>query len=249
MVTAYDAFHGSLLREAGIDIALVGDTLGMVVQGHESTLPVTVDEMVYHTRMVARGLKGSALLLADMPFLSYQPSPETAIREAGRIVKEGGAQGVKIEGGRDYAETMKRIVSSMIPVMGHIGLLPQKVHSMGGFRVQGRGDAEAKVILEDARALVDAGVFALLVEGVPFDLARRITHEVPVPVIGIGAGPYTDGQVLVIHDLMGWTESERIPRFVRPFSRGREDAVRALTDFRREVETRGFPKETESYSD
>ena len=249
MVTAYDAFHGRLLREAGIDIALVGDSLGMVVQGHDSTLPVTVSEMVYHTRMVSRGLRGAALLVSDMPFLSYQPSIEAAIKEAGRLVKEGGAQAVKLEGGRDYVPTVRALVSSMIPVMGHIGLLPQRVHAMGGFRVQGRNSSEGESILADARALAQAGVFALVVEGVPLELAKRITSEVAVPVIGIGAGPHTDGQVLVLHDLLGWTKEESLPRFVRPFSRGGMEAVRALSEFRREVESGGFPKESESYSE
>ncbi len=242
MVTAYDAFHGRLLREAGIDIALVGDSLGMVVQGHDSTLPVTVSEMVYHTRMVARGLKGASLLVSDMPFLSYQPSIETAIREAGRLIKEGGAQAVKLEGGKDFVPTVRALVSAMIPVMGHVGLLPQKIHAMGGFRLQGRESAEGEAILADARALSQAGVFALVVEGIPGELAKRIASEVPVPVIGIGAGPHTDGQVLVIHDLMGWTPAERLPKFVRPFSRGGEEAVRALSEFRRMVEAGQFHK-------
>ncbi len=249
MVTAYDAFHGRLLREAGIDIALVGDSLGMVVQGHDSTLPVTVSEMVYHTQMVSRGLRGAALLVSDMPFLSYQPSIEVAIREAGRLVKEGGAQAVKLEGGKDYAPTVRALVSSMIPVMGHVGLLPQRVHAMGGFRVQGRSSSEGESILADARALAQAGVFALVVEGIPLELAKRITSELDVPVIGIGAGPHTDGQVLVIHDLLGWTQGESLPRFVRPFSRGGKEAVRAISEFRREVERGGFPLESESYSE
>ncbi len=248
MVTAYDAFHGRLIRESGIDIALVGDSLGMVMQGRSDTLAVTMDEMVYHTRMVARGLEGAALLVTDMPFLSYQPSVESAIREAGRLVKEGGAQAVKIEGGRAYAPTVRALVSAMIPVMGHVGLLPQRVHAMGGFRVQGRQPSEGASILADALALAEAGVFAIVLEGVPGDLAQRITAEVPVPVIGIGAGPHTDGQVLVIHDLLGWTPVDRLPRFVRPFGRGGEEAVRALSLFRHEVEAGSFPDENESYS-
>lgn len=248
MVTAYDAFHGRLLREAAIDIALVGDSLGMVVQGGESTLSVTTGEMDYHTRMVARGLERAALLVTDMPFLSYQPSVETAIREAGRIVKEGGAQAVKIEGGRDYVPTVRALVSAMIPVMGHVGLLPQRVHAMGGYRVQGRRAGEGESILADAKALAEAGVFALVLEGVPGDLAKRITEEVSVPVIGIGAGPHTDGQVLVIHDLLGWTPEDRLPRFVRRFARGAEEAGRALSEFRHAVETGSFPNADESYS-
>ncbi|EQD23955.1 MAG: 3-methyl-2-oxobutanoate hydroxymethyltransferase [Leptospirillum sp. Group IV 'UBA BS'] len=215
----------------------------MVVQGHDSTLPVTVSEMVYHTRMVARGLKGASLLVSDMPFLSYQPSIETAIREAGRLIKEGGAQAVKLEGGKDFVPTVRALVSAMIPVNGPSrASAPRRSTPMRGFRLQGRESAEGEAILADARALSQAGVFALVVEGIPGELAKRIASEVPVPVIGIGAGPHTDGQVLVIHDLMGWTPAERLPKFVRPFSRGGEEAVRALSEFRRMVEAGQFHK-------
>jgi len=249
MVTAYDAFQGRLLKNSGIDIALVGDSVGMVVQGHDSTLPVTVDEIIYHTRMVARGLSGTSLLVSDMPFLSYQPSIESAIREAGRLVKEGGSQAVKVEGGSAFAETIHRLSTAMIPVMGHIGLLPQKVHSMGGYRVQGRNKNDQDLILEDARTLVQAGVFALVIEGVPWELARRITEEVPVPTIGIGAGPHTDGQVLVLHDLLGWSDEKPAPRFVRRFGNAQEEAVNSLRRFREEVTKRRFPALSESYSE
>lgn len=248
MVTAYDAFHGALLGQSGIDLALVGDSLGMVVQGHDSTLAVTLDEMIYHTKMVARGLDGGAFLLADLPFLTYQPSIETAIRSAGRLLKEGGAQAVKLEGGSDYAETVRSLVRSMIPVMGHVGLMPQRIHSMGGFRVQGRSVEDQARILDDARSLVEAGVFALLIEGVPWELAKKITAEVPVPTLGIGAGPETDGQVLVLHDLLGWT-AKSSPRFVRPFGKGGQEALRSLEHFRAEVARRTFPNLSESYSD
>ncbi|MGC8530180.1 MAG: 3-methyl-2-oxobutanoate hydroxymethyltransferase [Leptospirillia bacterium] len=246
-VTAYDAFHGQLLAEAGIDIALVGDSLGMVIQGHETTLPVTLDEMVYHTRMVARGARGRTFLLSDLPFGAYQASPEEAVRSSVRLVKEGGAQAVKLEGGEDYLRHVAAIVSAMIPVVGHLGLLPQRVHAMGGYRVVGRSPEEADRILREAQALVSAGIFALVLEGVPRELAARITREVPVPVIGIGAGTDTDGQVLVIHDLLGWTPGERRPRFARAFADGRGEALRALGDYARAVRDRQFPSEEESF--
>ncbi len=246
-VTAYDAFHGQLLAEAGVDIALVGDSLGMVVQGHGTTLPVTLDEMVYHTRMVGRGAAGRVFLLADLPFGSYQASPEEAVRSAIRLVKEGGAQAVKLEGGADYLRHVAALVSSMIPVVGHLGLLPQRVHAMGGYRVAGRSPEEADRILREAKDLVAAGIFALVLEGVPRELAARITREIPVPVIGIGAGPDTDGQVLVIHDLLGWTSEERRPRFARRFADGRGEALRALFEFSRAVKDRQFPSEEESF--
>ena len=246
-VTAYDAFHGKILAEAGIDIALVGDSLGMVVQGQETTLPVTLDEMVYHTRMVGRGTDGRAFLLADLPFGSYQISPEEAVRSAVRLVKEGGAQAVKLEGGEDYVRHVAAMVSAMIPVVGHLGLLPQRVHAMGGYRVAGRSPEEGERILREAQALVNAGIFALVVEGVPRDLAARITREIPIPVIGIGAGPDTDGQVLVIHDLLGWTPEESRPRFARRFADGRGEALRALGEYSRAVREGRFPSEDESF--
>jgi 3-methyl-2-oxobutanoate hydroxymethyltransferase len=249
MVTAYDAFHGRLLRKSEIDIALVGDSLGMVVQGNASTLSVTVDEILYHTRMVSRGLMGTSLLVSDMPFLSYQPSVETAIREAGRLIKEGGAQAVKIEGGEAFAETIRRLTTSMIPVMGHIGLLPQRVHSMGGYRVQGRDREAQDRLMNDARSLVQAGIFALVIEGIPWELARRITEEISVPTIGIGAGPHTNGQVLVLHDLLGWSEAETLPRFVRRFGQAEEAALDSLRRFRLEVSGTTYPSLEESYSE
>ncbi|MEC4682184.1 MAG: 3-methyl-2-oxobutanoate hydroxymethyltransferase [Nitrospirota bacterium] len=249
MVTAYDAFHGRLLRKSEIDIALVGDSLGMVVQGNASTLSVTVDDILYHTRMVSRGLMGTSLLVSDMPFLSYQPSVETAIREAGRLIKEGGAQAVKLEGGEAFAETIRRLTLSMIPVMGHIGLLPQRVHSMGGYKVQGRDKEAQDRLMNDARSLVQAGIFALVIEGIPWELARRITEEISVPTIGIGAGPHTNGQVLVLHDLLGWSEAETLPRFVRRFGQAEEAALDSLRRFRLEVSGTTYPSLEESYSE
>jgi len=189
MVTAYDATFARLFDEAGIDILLVGDSLGMVVQGHDSTLPVTVDEVIYHCRAVARGAR-RAHVVGDMPFLSWQVSPEDALRNAGRFLAEGGAQAVKLEGGVDAAPTIERIVNAGIPVMGHVGLTPQSVHAMGGFRVQGKTQEAARRVLRDAKAVAKAGAYALVLEGIPTDLAARITAAVNIPTIGIGAGPF-----------------------------------------------------------
>lgn len=245
MVTAYDAPMGRLLSESGIDIALVGDSLGNVIQGGENTLSVTLEEMLYHTRMVRRGLDGP-FLLADMPFLSYQISEEEGHRNAGRLIKEGGAQAVKLEGGKEIAGLVRRLTRSMIPVMGHIGMKPQGVHQMGGFKVQGRDLAGRERIIEDARALLEAGVFALLLEAIPPSLAHEITGLSPVPTIGIGAGPSTDGQVLVFHDLVGWS-SPPLPRFARAFGDVGTNARNALSLFREAVSNRNYPSSRESY--
>lgn len=247
MVTAYDSPTARLISQAGIDVALVGDSLGMVVQGMENTLSVTVDEMIYHTRIVARGLEGP-LLVADMPFLSYTVSKEEALRNAGRLIKEGGCHAVKLEGGAEIASTVRFLLDAMVPVMGHIGMKPMNVHSMGGFKVQGRDAASAEEILNDARALAEAGVFALVLEAIPKNLARTITQEVSVPTFGIGAGPHTDGQVLVFHDLVGWTPSP-LPRFARAFGNVADVARGALTAFRNAVTDKSFPAPGESYPD
>lgn len=237
MITAYDATFAQMLDEAGADMLLVGDSLGMVVQGQDSTLPVTVDEMIYHCRAVARGAR-RAFIVGDMPFMSFQLSMEQALRNAGRFLSEGGAQGVKLEGGVDAAETIRRIVNVGIPVVGHVGLLPQSVHAMGGFRVQGKTQEDAQRVLDDARAVAEAGAFALVLEGIPSDLAARIQAELDIPTIGIGAGAACDGQVLVCYDLLGLTPNLR-PKFVKRYaefySAGRDaartycDAVRAGT--------------------
>ena len=245
MVTAYDAPTARLLSESGVDIALVGDSLGMVVQGGENTLSVTLEEMLYHTRMVRRGLDGP-LLVVDMPFLSYQVSEEEGHRNAGRLIKEGGAQAVKLEGGAEIAGLVHRLTRSMIPVIGHIGMKPQAVHQMGGFKVQGRDRPGREQIIEDARALLEAGVFALLLEAIPPSLAREITALSPMPTIGIGAGPETDGQVLVFHDLVGWSPSP-LPRFARAFGDVGANARKALSLFREAVSTRNYPSTGESY--
>lgn len=239
MVTAYDATFARLFDEAGIDVLLVGDSLGMVVQGQDSTLPVTVDEVIYHCRAVARGTR-RAHIVGDMPFLSWQVSPDEALRNAGRFLSEGGAQAVKLEGGVDAAPTIERIVHAGIPVMGHVGLTPQSVHAMGGFRVQGKTERAAERVLADAQAVADAGAYALVLEGVPTDLAERITDTVSIPTIGIGAGVHCDGQVLVCYDLLGLTPDLR-PKFVKRYAEFFEEGVAAATRYRDEVRAGVFP--------
>jgi 3-methyl-2-oxobutanoate hydroxymethyltransferase len=244
MVTAYDATFARLFDEAGIDVLLVGDSLGMVVQGQDSTLPVTVDEVIYHCRAVARGTR-RAHIVGDMPFLSWQVSAEEALRNAGRFLSEGGAQAVKLEGGVDAAQTIERIVHAGIPVMAHVGLTPQSVHAMGGFRVQGKTAKTADRVLRDAKAVAEAGAYALVLEGIPTDLAQRITEAVGIPTIGIGAGPYCDGQVLVCYDLLGLTPDLK-PKFVKRYAEFFEEGVAAARRYRDEVRAGAFP--TEEYS-
>lgn len=243
MLTAYDFAFARIFDEAGVDLLLIGDSLGMVVQGAESTLPVTVDEIVYHTRMVARGRK-RALVVADMPFLSYQVSAEDAVCNAGRLIKEGDAEAVKLEGGITVAETVERLTRVDIPVMGHVGLTPQSIHRMGGHRVQGRREGSGpgcrERLLEDARAIEQAGAFAIVLEGIPAQLAREITASVSVPTIGIGAGPDCDGQVLVMHDMLGLTSSF-VPRFAKTYANLGQEASGAATAYIREVRERSFP--------
>ena len=248
MVTAYDATFARILDDGGVDILLVGDSLGMVVLGLDSTLTVTLDEMIYHTRAVVRGCR-HALVVADMPFLSYQVSPADAVANAGRLLKEGGAAAVKLEGGITMAATIAAISSVDIPVMGHIGLTPQSVHRMGGFRVQGRrhgrepGNRER--LLDDARAVEDAGAFAIVLEGIPLDLGAEITAALGIPTIGIGAGAGCDGQVLVVHDLLGL--SERTPTFARRFADLGAETLRAVRSYVGEVRAGTFPSDAESY--
>ncbi len=245
MVTAYDSTFARLFDEAGIDVLLVGDSLGMVVQGQSSTLPVTVDEVIYHCRAVARGAR-HAHIVGDMPFLSWQLSPEEALRNAGRFLSEGGAQAVKLEGGVDAAPTISRIVQAGIPVMGHVGLTPQSVHAMGGFRVQGKTEEAARRVIDDARAVAAAGAYALVLEGIPSDLAGRITSTVDIPTIGIGAGAQCDGQVLVCYDLLGLTPDLR-PKFVKRYADFFEDGVKAAKRYKEEVRTGIFPSEEHSF--
>ena len=245
MVTAYDATFARMLDEGGADILLVGDSLGMVIQGQETTLPVTMDEMLYHCRAVARGSK-RAHLVGDMPFMSYQVGPEDALRNAGRFLAEGGMHAVKLEGGNEVAASIRRIVAAGIPVMGHVGLTPQSVHAMGGFRVQGKREEEAQRVLSDARAVADAGAYALVLEGIPSELASRITAELAIPTIGIGAGPHCDGQVLVSYDMLGLT-SERVPRFVKKYETFYERGVLAMAQYKQEVTAGAFPAAEHSF--
>lgn len=246
MLTAYDYSMAKILDESGVDAILVGDSLGMVFQGHESTLEVTVDEMVYHCRCVSRGLK-RALLVGDMPFLSYHVSIEEAVRNAGRLIQEGRASAVKLEGGRDMAETVKAIVRAQIPVMGHIGLTPQSVHVLGGFKVQGKEEAKAKALIADAIALEEAGAFSLVLESVPEELARIITEKVGIPTIGIGAGRYCDGQVLVINDILGMY-SDFTPKFVKQYAHLKETITGAVNEYIQDVKAQRFPEKKHTFA-
>lgn len=244
MLTAYDFTFARIFDTAGIDVLLVGDSLGNVVQGRDTTLPVTLDEVVYHTRMVARGAS-RALVVADMPFGSYQVSEEEAVRSAIRCMKEGGAHAVKLEGGTHVAGTIARIVRAEIPVMGHVGLTPQAIHRMGGHRVQGRTAEGARRVLEDARAVQEAGAFAVVLEGMPEELARTVSAELHIPTIGIGAGVHCDGQVLVMHDMLGL--SDWTPSFVKSFASLGALASQAARQYGDEVRNRKFPDEAHSY--
>jgi 3-methyl-2-oxobutanoate hydroxymethyltransferase len=245
MSTAYDATFARMLEEGGADVLLVGDSLGMVVQGLDTTLPVTLDEMIYHARAVSRGSK-RAHLVGDMPFMSYQISPEQALENAGRFLSEGNMHAVKIEGGADMAPTIRRLVRAGIPVMGHIGLTPQSVHAMGGFKVQGKDEDDAERIIADARAIADAGVYSMVLEGIPAGLAARIRTQVPVPTIGIGAGPECDGQVLVCYDLLGLAP-DRVPKFVKMYDNWYARGVAAMKNYADEVRSGVFPDAAHSF--
>ena len=245
MITAYDVVTARLADRAGADLLLVGDSLGMVVLGREHTLTVTVDEIVHHAQAVATATP-RALVVGDLPFLSYHVSRSEAIRNAGRLLSEGGCAAVKLEGGRRCLRTIDRLLAADIPVMGHLGLTPQSMHRLGGFRVQARQAEAAAVLVEDARHLAAAGVFAIVLEGIPAEVARLITEAVPVPTIGIGAGPHCDGQVLVWHDLLGLTEGLS-PKFVRQYANLGPVIVDALTRFVGDVRTGAFPSAAESY--
>ncbi|MCI0495813.1 3-methyl-2-oxobutanoate hydroxymethyltransferase [candidate division KSB1 bacterium] len=244
-LTAYDYLMALFLDDAGIDIILVGDSGAMVFAGYESTIPITVDEMIYHTKAASRGIK-RALLVADMPFLSFQISPEEALRNAGRFIKEGGAEAVKVEGGKPIAETVKRIVNAGIPVMGHLGLTPQSVNRFGGYKVQARTEPEVDQLISDAIALEQAGVFSIVLEKIPATAAKKVTETVTVPTIGIGAGPYCDGQILVTHDLLGLFEKFR-PRFVRVYAELGKEIREASARYAEDVKLVKFPGKEESY--
>ena len=246
MLTAYDYSTAMLVDEAGIDMVLVGDSLGMVFLGYENTLSVTMDDMIHHTKAVVRGTR-NAMVVGDMPFLSYHISVTEAVRNAGRFVQEAGAQAVKLEGGQERIATVKAILDAQIPVMGHIGLTPQSVNAFGGFKVQGKDLETANRLIQDAKALDAAGVFAIVLEGVPAKLAQRITAEVSVPTIGIGAGLYCDGQVLVINDMLGMFKGH-IPKFVKKFANLEPLIIAALREYKREVEEGTFPGEEHSFT-
>ena len=244
MLTAYDFTFARIFDAAGIDVLLVGDSLGNVVQGRDTTLPVTLDETVYHTRMVARGA-ARALVVADMPFGSYQVCAEDAVRAAVRLVKEGGAHAVKLEGGQGVREAIARICAAGIPVMGHVGLTPQSIHQMGGFRVQGRGEEGRKRVLADARAVEEAGAFSVVLEGMPAPLAAELTASLRIPTIGIGAGVDCDGQVLVMHDMLGL--SDWTPSFVKQYANLGALASKAARAFAEEVAEAKFPADEHTY--
>lgn len=245
MITAYDYPFGLIADEAGLDAILVGDSLGMVIQGLDNTLPVTMDEMIYHTKMVSRAA-GHAMIIGDMPFMSYHTCLEDSIRNAGRFLKEAGASAVKLEGGAEVKEQISAMTRADIPVMAHIGLTPQAIHRMGGFRVQGRTEEAAERLVEEARIIQEAGAFALIIEAIPAGVAGRITEELDIPTIGIGAGPHCDGQVLVMHDVLGLFE-RFIPKFVKRYAHLKEDSLRALKTYKEEVEKGTFPSEEHSF--
>ena len=245
MVTAYDYPFGLLADEAGIDIVLVGDSLGMVVMGLEGTVAVNMEHMVHHIRAVTRGCK-NPFIVGDMPFMSYNTSIREAIINAGRLLKEGGCESIKLEGGVDFAPTIEAIVKAGIPVQGHIGLTPQTAGALGGFKMQGRDAAAAKQIIDDARALEDAGVFSMILEAVPAPLGKLVAEVVKVPVIGIGAGPDVDGQVLVTHDMIGLFD-KFVPKFVKQYTNIRKIILGALNEYKQEVEDVKFPAPEHSF--
>jgi 3-methyl-2-oxobutanoate hydroxymethyltransferase len=246
VLTAYDYLSARILDEAGIPILLVGDSLGMVMLGYSTTLPVTLHEMIHHAKAVARGSR-QALLVGDMPFMSYHTSVEQAIASAGRFLQEGGMHAVKVEGGGRIVEITRRLTELGVPVMGHLGLTPQFVHQMGGFKVQGKSQAQAARILADAKELEQAGAFSLVLEGVPGELASRVTQSLRIPTIGIGAGASTDGQVLVLHDMLGITTG-KAPKFVKRYANLAEDIANAAQRFSREVASGEFPAPEHGYS-
>jgi 3-methyl-2-oxobutanoate hydroxymethyltransferase len=246
VLTAYDATFARLLDEGGADVLLVGDSLGMVVQGNDTTLPVTLDEMAYHCRAVVRGTK-RAHVVGDMPFMTYQSSVEQGMANAGKLIKEGGCHSVKLEGGAQHAELVRRLVGAGIPVMGHIGLTPQSYHQLGGFKVQGREQGGREKLIADALALEEAGVYAIVLEAIPADIAREITEKLTIPTIGIGAGVECDGQVLVSYDMLGMDETFK-PRFVRRFANLGQTIKDAVSQYVGEVRGGTFPSDAESFA-
>ncbi len=247
VVTAYDYTFARIFDAAGVDCLLVGDSLGMVIQGRSNTLGVTMDHMVYHTHCVARGAK-RAHVVCDLPFMSYQTSISDALRASGQALKQGHAEAVKMEGGEELAEHVRAVVAVGIPVMGHVGLMPQRVQQMGGYKIQGRGREQSRKVLNDAKAIADAGAYALVLEGIPMELAQKITKEVNIPTIGIGSGPHCDGQVLVNYDLLGMFP-DLSPKFVKKYASLHQDIDAATRKFIEEVRSGTFPDEAHSYHD
>lgn len=246
MLTGYDYSMAQILDSCGIDAILVGDSLGMVVQGRDSTLGVTIEEMLYHCKCVARGTQ-NAMLIGDMPFLTYHISAQEAVRNAGRFIQEANMNAVKLEGGKSMADTVKAIVRAQIPVMGHIGLTPQSINLFGGFKVQGKEEHKAKALIEDAMALEEAGAFAIVLEAVPEALASIITEKVRIPTIGIGAGRYCDGQVLVVNDLLGMY-SDFTPKFVKKYAELKSTITEAIGEYISDVRTEQFPEKQHTFS-
>lgn len=246
MLTAYDYSMAKILDSAGVDALLVGDSLGMVVQGHDSTISVTMEDMIYHAKAVTRAAK-RALVIVDMPFMSYHVSAAEAVSNAGRLMKEGRAHAIKLEGGVEFAETIRQIVRAQIPVMGHIGMTPQSVHMFGGFKVQGKSLVQAQQIIDDAKALEEAGVFAITLECVPEELSKLISEAVNVPTIGIGAGKYCDGQVLVSNDMLGMY-SDFVPKFVKQFAHLSTDIERAVQTYLEELADSSFPEKKHTFA-
>ena len=246
MLTAYDYTTARIIDEAGVPLILVGDSLGMVVLGYDSTIPVTMKEMLHHTRAVARGVK-SALVIGDMPFMTYHISTEDALRNAARFIQEGGAQAVKLEGGVNVADKVAAIVNCGIPVMGHIGLTPQSIHQLGGFKIQGKSLEAAKKLLEDARALEEAGAFAIVLETIPAPLASLISQRISIPTIGIGAGAGCDGQVQVVSDMLGLF-TDFVPKHAKQYAKLADVMSAAIADYRDEVKDGSFPTEAQSFS-
>jgi 3-methyl-2-oxobutanoate hydroxymethyltransferase len=245
MLTAYDYTFARLLEEAGIDVILVGDSASNVIAGHETTLPITLDQMIYHASAVVRAVE-RAMVVVDMPFGSYQGDSRAALKAAIRIMKKSGAHAVKLEGGRPILSTVRRLVEAGIPVMGHLGLTPQAIYQFGSYRVRAQEEAEAQRLYEDALALAEAGIFALVLEKIPAALAQRVTQDLPIPTIGIGAGPHCDGQVLVLYDMLGLNKAFS-PRFLRRYADLHTIVVEACKQYIRDVKSRDFPSQAESY--
>ncbi|MCK4401448.1 3-methyl-2-oxobutanoate hydroxymethyltransferase [bacterium] len=244
-LTSYSYWMTTIINQADIDLILVGDSLASMVLGYKDTIPVTMDEMIHHTKAVSRADPDS-LVVADMPFMSYQASQEKAVENAGRFIKEAGAEAVKLEGGGWIKDMVYRIIQAGIPVLGHIGLTPQSIHQIGGYKVQGRDPERAKKLIEDALLLEQAGVFAIVLECVPSALARDITKKLHIPTIGIGAGPYCDGQILVIHDMLG-LKTGHVPKFVKQYANLTEQIAKALEDYKKDVTAGKFPDKEHSY--